>query len=263
MESDPAVISHNLNIALGLLSEKTYDVSNKQALCLSSLEYINRFTLGSINRDINTEWVKEMKRSIIEMASVGRRTTVTVCIDVRDIQIALTDQEAGNEFKAVIIDSQHRWTAMQELKKENPLMEYKFWLIVYVVHNEDDMKQLFLDLDKRLEITTSDKEQISVRKRFVNAFSDLTEEHEKRRCVQRTKNLPVLRDQEVMRALSRLTTAEIKTKIQNIAEKYKREFESADLPKTSVLYQVINGTKLYQLIHWQSGSWVKEMLGIY
>lgn len=262
MDSDPAVISHNLNIALGLLSEKTYDVSNKQALCLSSMEYIDRFALGSINRDINAEWVKEMKRSIIEMASVGRRTTVTVCIDVRDIQIALTDQEAGSEFKAVIVDSQHRWSAMKELKRENPLMEYRFWLVVYVVHNEDDMKQLFLDLDKRLDITPSDKEQIAIRKRFVNAFSELTDEHEKRRCVQRTKNLPILRDQEVMRALARLTTSDIKTRIQTVAEKYKREFETADLPKTSVLYQVINDTKLYQLIHWQSGSWVKEMLGI-
>ena len=102
--NDHAVIAHNLDIALNYISEKVYDVNPKQALCLSNMDYLDKFTLGSINRDINPKWIKEMKTSLLDMHAIERRTTVTVCIDVRDIQIALTDPEAAKDFKAIILD---------------------------------------------------------------------------------------------------------------------------------------------------------------
>lgn len=255
-------ISSTLDQALAYLCEKTLDVNNKQAICLSGFAHLDRFTLGSINRDVKPTWVKEMKKSILDMHAIGRRTTVTVAIDLRDIKIALEDPEAAQDFKAVIVDSQHRWMAMKELREQHPGMDYKFWLIVYITESEEEMKALLLDLDRRLDITPDDKAQIEIRKRFVEAFSKLTEGHEKRRCVQRTKNHPILRDADVMRALSRMTREDMESKLRDCAKLYKREYEDARLAKSSALYATVEGTKLYQMIQWQSGAWIKKMLNV-
>lgn len=252
------LINQTLDQALGYISEKVLDVNSKQALCLSNLNFLDRMTLGSINRNINPSWVSEMKKSILDMQQIQRRTTITVCIDIRDIEIALT--EGGEDFKVVIIDAQHRWLAMKEIKQENPDFEYQFWLVVYIVNSEEETKKLLFDLDRRLDITPNDKQQIQIRQRFIDAFSLLTRNHEKRRCIQRSKNLPILRDPDIMRVLHKMNLEEIKEKIKECALHYKQEFIEADLPKHSALYLTINDTKLYQLIHWQSGSWIKKML---
>lgn len=262
MASSSDTLSRTLDFALTFLSEKVLDISNKQALCICDFSHLDRFTLGSINRNVKPEWVKEMKKSIQEMHAIGRRTTVTVAIDLRDIKIALEDSEAAQDFKAVIIDSQHRWMAMKELRQQHPGMDYKFWLVVYIIESEEDMKTLLFDLDRRLDITPDDKMQIEIRKRFVEAFSKITEGHEKRRCVQRTKNHPILRDADVMRALARLSVDEMISKMKDCAKLYKREYEDAGLPRSSVIHSTVEATKLYQMIQWQSGAWIKKMLGI-
>ena len=199
-------------------------MNHKQALCLSNLDYLDKFTLGSINRNINIKWVKEMKTSLIEMHAIERRTTIMVCIDIRDIQIALTDLEAAKEFKALICDGQNRVTALKELKKENPDMQYKFWLVVYIIQSEDEMKKLLFDLDKRLDITPSDKKQIEIRQNFINAFSKLTQNFDKKRCVQRTKNHAILRNEDIIRALSKFNEDQIYEKIKECALLYKKDF---------------------------------------
>jgi hypothetical protein len=237
-----------------------YDVNPKQALCLSNMDYLEKFTLGSINRDINIKWVQEIKKNLLHMHAINRRTTITLCIDVRDIQIALTDPEAAKDFKAVICDGQHRVNTLKELKKENPEMKYEFWLVVYVIESEDEMKKLLFDLDKRLDITPSDKKQIEIRKTFITAFTKLTEGHDKRRCVQRTKNHAILRNEEVIRALSHLTEEHMRVKIIECSEYYKKDYEDAGIAKISPIYIVIEATKLYQLVNWQSGAWIKKML---
>jgi hypothetical protein len=122
------------------------------------------------------------------------------------------------------------------------------------------MEQLLRDMDKRIVFTDDDVVTIDVRMRFIKAFKELTAGQETRRCVTGTLNHPVLRDPKITEILRKLPKEAIKSMIAKTAYEYKDKFEQSRLKKSALL-DVIEKTKLYQMIEWQSGMWIREMLG--
>lgn len=232
----------------------------RQALILTDASYLERYTLGSVNRNINPQWVSEIKTEMRKLYDRKERTTCTACIDVRHIKGALEDPEAAKDFKAIVLDGQHRFSALCELIKEDPkYSSYSFWVVLYLVQSDEEMEQLLRDMDKRIVFTDDDVVTIDVRMRFIKAFKELTVGQETRRCVTGTLNHPVLRDPKITEVLRKLPKDAIKSMISKTAYEYKNKFEQSRLKKSALL-DVIERTKLYQLIEWQSGMWIREML---
>jgi hypothetical protein len=233
----------------------------RQALIVTDATFLDRYTLGSINRNINPQWVSEIKASMRQLYERKERTMCTACIDVRHVKGAIEDPEAARDFKAVLLDGQHRFSALFELCKEDDKYKtYEFWVVLYLVQNDEEMEQLLRDMDKRIVFTDDDVVTIDVRMRFIKAFKELTAGQETRRCVTGTLNHPVLRDPKITEILRKLPKEAIKSMIAKTAYEYKDKFEQSRLKKSALL-DVIEKTKLYQMIEWQSGMWIREMLG--
>lgn len=244
-------------------SEKPLHSTASQAMCLSSAKYCELYDLSSINRNVDMVWVKEIKKSIIQMEKDKIMTTISVCIDLIDIYSSFEDLDAARHFKAMIIDGQHRVEAMKQLCREDPTFNYQFFLNVYICNDSNHMQELFLNLNKHLPVSQVNIDEKDTRKRFVDAFSRCTINCNDRRCVQRTKNHPILRDQNVMTKLSTMTVAQIEEAIYAIAKQYEEEFKNTQkLKPTSMVYKTIKVTKMYQLVDWEEGNWIKRMLSV-
>jgi hypothetical protein len=236
--------------------------NTRQALILTDASYLSRYTLGSVNRNINPAWKDEMKRTIRQLHERKERFTGVACIDVRHIKGAMDDPEAAYDFKAIILDSQHRMEALKELCTEDPTFRtYSFWMILYIVQSDDEMHQLLIDLDKRQAFSEEDTTAVTLRLRFIQAFKELTTSQETRRCVTGTLNHPILRESDVLNRLKGHTVQSLRSLMQKCASEYKERYEQSRLPARSALAETIAHTKLYQLINWQSGLWIREMLG--
>lgn len=261
---DIAVESHHLDMAASIIGKQVLDVQpgTRQILVKSDTSYLNRLTLGSLNRDINPQWVEEMKSVMLKKIQAQERIQITACIDVRDIKISISDPEAGYDFKAVIVDGQHRTTALKELVQQYPNIFYEFRIEVFVIASEEEYIALLKELNTNYIFSKSDLGTVDARKRFIEVFNNLTKGHEHRRCVQRTKNHDVLRDKMVMSQLSKLSSYELEKKMLLCAATYKNEWEVNATPKMlkSALGQTIHSTGLYQLIHWETGKWIKSMI---
>lgn len=234
--------------------------NTRQALVITDASYLDKYTLGSVNRNINNQWVTQIKESMKQLYERKERTICTACIDVRHVKGALEDPDAAKEFKAILLDGQHRFTALNELCKEDKKYKsYSFWVVLYIVQNDEEMEQLLRDMDKRIVFTDDDVVTIDVRMRFIKAFKELTTGNETRRCVTGTMNHPILRDPKITEVLRKLPKEAIKSMISKTGNEYKEKFEHSRIKKSALL-DVIEKTKLYQLIEWQSGLWIREML---
>jgi hypothetical protein len=233
--------------------------NTRQALILSDASHLHKFTLGSINRNVNPDWKLEMKKELKTLHVKKERTTFVACIDVRYIKGALEDPEAAQDFKAIILDGQHRICSLRELVSEDAsFKDYEFWVVLYIIQNDEEMEQLLKDLDKRIAFNLDDIVTIDVRMRFIKAFKELTVGQESRRCITGTINHNVLRDSDVLNEIKKFNKSEIKALILKSAEQYKSKFEMAKLHKGALLDTIMK-TNLYNLIDWQSGSWIREM----
>lgn len=232
---------------------------NRQALILSDGKHLHKFGLGSVNRNINSAWKEHMKTVMRDLFEKKERTTCIACIDARHVKSAMEDSEAAAEFKAIILDSQHRLTALKELiEEDDKYKSYEFWVILYIVQSDEEMHKLLQDIDQRKPFDEDDEIVVNVRMRFIKAFKELTPGQETRRCVTGTLNHNVLRDPEIMEKLKLYGREDLKKLILKSAEAYKAKFEAAKLGKSALLDTILT-TKLYQLIDWQSGAWIREM----
>jgi hypothetical protein len=243
------------------LGKRFLDYSNRQCIILSDATYLERLDLFSINRNVNSTWVVEMKKVLSNLFESRERFTMTVCIDIRHIKSALEDPEAAKDFKGLVVDGQHRFMALKELCEEDTKYKsYEFWIQTYLVQNDQEIHDLLKNLDKRLTFTAEDTQIVDARLKFIKAFRQLIPDSEQhRRCVTGTCNHSVLRDNIIIEKLKLLGVNEIKSLIEKTAREYKEKFEQAKLNK-GALQTTIIGSKQYQLIEWTSGDWIRRML---
>ena len=195
-------------LALEFVSTRVLDISagGAQALCLSDLTRLDRLALGSVNRNVNLGWARELVQTMFtQLHTTQERTTLTVCIDVTQLQAALEDPEARERFQASILDGQHRFTALQLIKAERPDVVFQFWLVVHIVRSDAEQQQLITRLDRRLQITDADHQIIEARKLFKDALVLITgPEHTRKHAFLEAANHAVLRDPRVSSELARV-----------------------------------------------------------
>lgn len=257
----------HLSEAAKMLGKQILDsvAGGRQAMLLSDQSYLHRFALGSVNRDVNMKWVQKLKIEMSHLIMARERTTLTACIDLREVQRAVEEQTGATDFQATLLDGQHRFMALKELYEENPTCKYDFWVQVYIVSSENEMMRLIEDFDKRLIISAKDKKVMEDRRLFSEAFSSLVPKgHHHRRCVTGTINHKVLREEAIMNVIQKgLTKEKLMELMQGSAKEYKQVYEMNPPKPNSVLAKVIEDTKLYQLVAWESGEWIRKMFTSY
>ncbi len=257
------ISAEHLAEAAKLLGKQMLDtvICGRQALLLSDQSYLPRLAFGSVNRDVNPKWVAKLKTEMGRLVMSRERTLISACIDLREVQRAMEEQEGATDFKAIVLDGQHRVTCLNELLAEHPTMKYEFWLQIYIVSSEIEMMQLIDDFDKRLVISAKDKKIMSDRHAFTETFLHMVPKaHHHRRCITGVLNHKTLRDEKVVEALQKFTKETLRERFLAVANQYKDVYEKSPPKSTSVMAKVVEDTKLYFLIEWDKDGWIHEVL---
>lgn len=260
------ITAEHLQEAAKLLGKQLLDsvVNGRQCLLLTDQSYLHRLALGSVNRDVNQKWVAKLKTEMSRLVMARERTVITACIDLREVQRAIEEQNGGADFKAIVLDGQHRVTCLMELLASHPTMKYEFWLQLYIVSSEMEMMQLIEDFDKRLVISAKDKKTMQDRQLFTETFLQMVpKEHHHRRCVTGVLSHKTLRDEKVVEALQGMSdVGMLKTRFHAVAQSYRRIAEENPPKSTSVMAKVLEDTKLYFLMEYDKPDWIYEVVGL-
>lgn len=256
-----------LNFAASLLCDhgKIISGGGHQLLLESNDKYLHMFKKHAINRNVDPQWVQEMKIELLKTIACGESMTLTLAIDTRDIEVAIKepDTEIQGGFKAIILDGQHRWEAMVELKKSNPGLHFNLWLVVYVVSSDSEIEERLKSLNKRRTFSQADTDKVNTLRTFLKTLNDLvTDKNANRRCVQNIRNSAALKSETFLNAHKFTSDAEFKAAMIRIAAKYKQMYEEKIIADSkfarSVVADVVNVSKLYQLIE-DPAKWLQQL----
>jgi hypothetical protein len=257
------VDSAHIHTALGKICKNILFETRGEAVVLCDNSLVDKwYDLTNINRDIDDAWVREMKQEIIRMHQEATfMTNIIVGIDVRDIEsLVINDMlldvnvHDHESFRAKVYDGQHRMKAYSELYRENPAQLYQFMVTVYLIHTDDQEKQLLEKLNKRREFTELDRKVVDGRKTFLDVWNEVTGvEHQSRMCVRNIRGSKKIRDKKITDALTKMSAKSMKEFIEKVADAYKDEFmNKCKDPKflRSAVFKVIADTQLYQLVRY-------------
>ena len=229
----------------------------------SDESFIDRFSVHALNRHVDTNWVSEIKVELLKTIMANECMTLTLAIDKRMVAQAVEDPEIHVEqggFTAIILDGQHRWQAMKQLKEEMSCVKFKIWLVIYIVENDTEIIQRLETLNKRRTFSRSDDEKVAVIKRFLQGFCELhTEEYQSRRCIGKIRKSPILRSEQFIKRHRTTTAEQFTEKIKVIASQYLEIWDAAKAhTRNNTLYTTIEKTGLYQLVD-ESCKWLTQV----
>ena len=224
---DPRV----LNAALEYVTTKVLEVSDggTQALGAADFSKLDALKLGSANRNVSAEWVNDLVRTMfMELHERRERTMLTLCIDLREVQAALEDPEARAAFRAVILDGQHRWTAMRAIRDAYPGTNIPFWVTVHLVRTDEEQQDIITRLDRRSPITDVDRVVMEARARFKEALMLVVgPANIRRHAFHEAADHPVLREPRVCAALTRVATVDaMRDKLARLSVEYEPRYRA-------------------------------------
>jgi hypothetical protein len=253
----------DLRLALTMLGTPLH-MENNQAMVLSDTSKVGMFDYHACNRNVDAAWVPVIGKEIEQMAVKGAIMHLIAAVDIREINTIIhnsrTQEDAPEAFKAIILDGQHRLAYYREAHKKEPARILRFYVTVYVVSSDLEIRQLIADINKTRPMTTTDNADMNGRLRFVQEWDKYTVGFHTRRCVRRVKNSQLLRQPGISKALASMTDAQIFAKLGEIAGRYKKRFENApDKFKASVPALVGRSCHLYQLVN-DTDGWLDEFI---
>ena len=197
--------------ALEYVTTRVLDVADggTQALGISDFTKLDAMKLGSMNRNVNAQWVADLVKTMFqELHTKRERTMLTLCIDLTQVSAALVDEEARASFCAVILDGQHRWSAMKAIREAYPGTNIPFWVTVHLVHSDAEQQDIIAKLDRRSNITDIDRMVMESRKRFKDALMcAVGPSNLRRHCFIEAADHAVLREPRISAALARRVTS--------------------------------------------------------
>lgn len=247
------VTSSHITYATEWLGKKVLSTNPNQVLLESDDTFIDKFAIHPLNRNVDMIWVSQMKVEVLKTVMAQECMTLTLAIDKRLIVQAMTDPDTNEDqggFKAIILDGQHRWEAMKQLKEEIPTISFKIWIILYIVANDAEIVQRLDTLNKRRSFSKDDDDKVAVTKRFLDALSSIhTQEYQTRRSIGKVRKSAILKSDQFIKKHRHTTTKQFQESITSIASTYKESWEASQpYCKSSSLCSTIQATKLYQLV---------------
>jgi hypothetical protein len=256
----PVVTTKEFSFAASILGTKILSCNPQQILVESDQSFLSRFTIHELNRNVDENWVHQMKVEIMKNAMAQECMTLTLAIDERMIQTAMAEPEGDihGGFKAIVLDGQHRLAGMKQLVQEMPSINFKIWLIVYIVKNDQEILNRLETLNKRRNFSDADNIKILVTKHFLEAFEAIHRPaHQSRRCIMNVRKSPILKSDAFIKKHRLTTVDKFESKIRVVSEMYKARAEECE-GKKGTLFEVIKSTGLHQLID-NSCNWLMEL----
>lgn len=260
-----SITSEHLDFAASCLGTSILSANPTQILIESNDTFIHRFSIHELNRNVDPTWVAQMKVELLKTIMAKECMTLTLAIDKRHIALAMDEPDTTTEyggFKAIILDGQHRWEAMKQIKEElsHHSPTFKIWLVVYVVENDAEILQRLETLNKRRQFTESDNDKVAVMQRFLEAFAQIhSTEQQTRRCIIRVRRSPILQSDAFILKHKYTTTEQFHNRILKIAQIYHETWLGIKKhTKPNVLTFVIEKTHLYQLVD-EKENWIKDV----
>lgn len=248
--------------ALEYVTSRTLDATSKVAMGVSGIAYIDRMRVAELNRNVSDAWATSLVTEMADMATRQERTVITLCIDLREVAAAQTDAEVAANFKATILDGQHRVAAMRKLRESYPDVDLPFWVVVYLARDDADQQRIIHNLNKRAPMSTADRDVMVVKRRFIAALREAVGSHDRRHPVKAVMEaLPeLLADATVMGALRGLETAAIVAMLEKCADDYRPLYEET-LKRTlsSATQTLVRETRMYFFVR-PAAEWVRHML---
>jgi len=242
-------------------------VSPKQIMVMSDLTYLDKFDEHPLNRSTDQNWVDQMMAQMLGVAMKNEVPILDIAININDIKAYLTAMNEGEEvpiYKAIILDGQHRWKAMQKIKSTMPHVNMNIILHVHVCDDADEIVLTLNAINNRRPFTDDHAEMVNMNKRFHDALDAVvTKKNKNRRCVTKVKShIKILKSPEFFKKYVNYSTEDFKKAIVKIADNYKPKWTEflTDNEKNArtALYQVVNETGLFQLVD-NSHEWIMKM----
>lgn len=255
-----------LSAALQYVTTRVLDVADggTQALGASDFSKLDAMKLGSMNRNVDPAWVADLVKTMFnELHAKRERTMLTLCIDLTQVQAALEDDEARAGFRAVILDGQHRWTAMRDIRDAYPGTNIPFWVTVHLVRSDAEQQEIIAKLDRRSRITDVDRAVMESRRRFKDALMcAVGTANLRKHCFIEAADHAVLREPRVCAALARVATSgdAVRAMIDGCSAAYEGRW--ADCVKGALKgsqRSIVKATKLYFFMA-DPREWVPHMV---
>jgi hypothetical protein len=236
------------------VSDKDPILTERLKVCYleTTTDKLNMFKIHPLNRRVNKEHVKKMITECQVIIAQDKFIKLIVCIDTNEI----INSDNLDELKFIILDGQHRFTALHSAIKRT---SQKGHLMVecHLVNGDDEILAIIDDLNKGLPLTEKDKIEAEIKKDFRKIFSDIVGvSNLRRRCVQYVLNSNNIKESKFVDSLVGKTEKEIKDVIFTIAELYHAQYDEQKVISPTVNRLIID-TGLYQLIEEKTPDWIK------
>lgn len=244
--------------------------SGSQCILTTDTTKLDLFTIHNLNRNINESHVQEMKKEIASMHMKKRFVILTVAIDINEVISAYEEHVKDDNFldfckdiKYIIIDGQHRYTALQRLISEttDPI---QILVICYLLQGDIQINELVEDINKNLPMKESDIEEIQKKRNFREIFTKMIPEHlQNKRCIRNIINSVYLKSKHLSEYLKVKESSDIKNDIYKISKNFEETFNEMiiDNPKfeQSAIGETIKSCGLYQLIQYPDPQWLNDL----
>lgn len=235
----------------------------KQILLLSDVSILDKLSLHPCNRNIDQEWVDKLKIPMMKLASDNESIGMMyIAIIKKDVEIAKLGENGNYSFKPVIIDFQHRFFGLKQIRDQIPDFNFNVYVTVYIVDNDQEIIQRINSINTRREFDNADNNDLMVRAIFKESLDDILGKRTKHRFVNQIYNNDILRDKQWTRKLWNHDKNWFKKRFITISKNYKSTYEKKieDFPKfkTSVLGLTLQETQLYQLID-EKNTWLEQI----
>jgi hypothetical protein len=236
--------------------------SSSQIMIVTTNKYIGKFYRHPINRNINEEWVQNIKNSVLNTIMAKESMVINVAFDSRDAKREFygDPDDTSLGVKAIILDGQHRWQAMMEINEYHPDKVYTVILMVYIVHNDKDIMKRISDINKRLPYSQEDMDRSHVKTTFYSAFEEIvTSDNMKRRCIQNVCKSSIINDLSFVKKHKNKTKDDFITALNEVSKKYEKIWMGEREKNTRITTgRIIEQYKLYQLTD-ETCNWMKNL----
>ena len=246
-----------------------------EAILVSNTSFLDKYTVGAINRDVNMPWVNKLcSDAFPRMIRDGTFTEVVACINRSDIFNVYENELNETEFKAMVVDGQHRMEAMRKLVQNGTITAarpFEFIVRLLIIENEKDLAQRLLDLNNRLNFSLQDEKVVETRVDFINCFIQFITNRfgypvTRRHVVQNVQRSDILREPEVLKKITACNTTSIlyqKFERLMLDAEYKKQYltrvATGQISHNHAIAKVINETKMFFLAD-TTCRWIYKLL---
>lgn len=235
----------------------------KQILLLCDVSILDKLELHPCNRNIDQDWVEKLKIPMMKSASDNESLGMMyIAIVKKDVEIAKMGEDGNYSFKPIILDFQHRYFSLKQIRDQIPDFNFNVYVTVYIVDNDQEIIQRIKNINARREFDNTDNNDLLVRALFKESLDEILGNRTKHRFVSKIYNNGVLRDKKWTKKLWNRDKEWFKKRLLAISKNYKLSYTQKidNTPKftKTVLGQSIQETGLYQLID-EHNLWLESI----